>query len=100
MRQEIYTIVTEAVHHTNKLLENKVPVEQGEQCLLFGGAGLLDSLSLVSLVVAIEEAIEKKYNTPLILADEKAMFQKRSPFASIGSLTDYVKLLMKEVSCE
>ena len=61
---------------------------------MFGAGGYLDSLSLVSLVVSVEEKIEQKFDMPLILADEKAMSQKRSPFATIGSLTAYVESLM------
>ncbi|MCD6048470.1 MAG: hypothetical protein K0S08_2117 [Gammaproteobacteria bacterium] len=98
MHQEILNIVTDSVKQTNQLLKNKAPIEQGENCPLFGSNGYLDSMSLVSLVVSVEEKIEKQFNTPLILADEKAMSQKRSPFATVGTLTTYIEELMREVS--
>lgn len=96
MREKILTIVIDAVHSLNNLLDNKAPIEQGENCSLYGASGVLDSLSLVSLIVAIEESIENELNVGLILADEKAMSQRKSPFATVRSLTDYIGSLIKQ----
>ncbi|MBL8166246.1 MAG: acyl carrier protein [Anaerolineae bacterium] len=56
---------------------------------LFGKNGLLDSIGLVSLIVAVEQGIEDRYQKAVSLADEKAFSQKKSPFRSIDSLADY-----------
>jgi hypothetical protein len=32
----------------------------------------------------------------IVLADERAMSQKRSPFATAGTLADYIELLLSE----
>ena len=61
--------------------------------LLFGDAGLLDSVGLVSLIVAIEQEIETELGASIVLADERAMSQKHSPFRSIGALSDYAASL-------
>jgi acyl carrier protein len=56
---------------------------------LFGEGGLLDSMALVSLVIAVEQAVEEKYGTPVALADEKALSQRSSPYRTIGTLAAY-----------
>ena len=63
---------------------------------LFGEGGALDSLELVNLIVAFEEKIRSNLNLAITLADDRAMSQKRNPFRSIGSLTDYAIMLIKE----
>jgi len=64
------------------------------ETLLFGESGLLDSVGLVSLIVAIEQEIENDLGVSIVLADERAMSQKHSPFRSIGALADYAATLV------
>ena len=62
--------------------------------VLFGDSGLLDSVGLVSLIVAIEQEIENELGVSIVLADERAMSQQHSPFRSIGALADYAASLV------
>ncbi len=64
------------------------------ETLLFGESGLLDSVGLVSLIVAVEQEIENDLGVSIVLADERAMSQKHSPFRSIGALADYAASLV------
>jgi len=63
---------------------------------LFGAKGILKSLELVSLIVDLEEKIVDEYGISLILADERAMSQKKSPFRTVSSLAQYVSMLLEE----
>lgn len=56
---------------------------------LFGEDGLFDSMALVSLVVAVEQAIEEKYGVAVSLADEKALSQRNSPYRTVATLAQY-----------
>lgn len=56
---------------------------------LFGDQGLLDSLALVSLVIAVEQGIEEQFEVSVELADDKALSQKNSPYRSVGTLAAY-----------
>ena len=58
---------------------------------LFGGGGPLDSMSLVNLIVDLEELIEDDYGKTISLADEKAMSRRTSPFSRVQNLIDYVQ---------
>ena len=78
---------------------NGVDAEQtkiGEETRLIGHEAILDSLGLVSFVVEVEQHLADDLEVTLILADERAMSQKRSPFRSIGALADYVCELVTE----
>jgi acyl carrier protein len=68
----------------------------GEDTRLIGRAGVLDSMGLVTLIVDVEQRLEEEYDTVVVLADERALSQTRSPFRSVGSLADYICQLVKE----
>jgi acyl carrier protein len=61
-----------------------------EATVLYGREGGLDSLGLVSLILDVEEAVNAQTGRGLVLADEKALAQRRSPFRTVESLADYV----------
>jgi acyl carrier protein len=63
---------------------------------LFGGDSAMDSTALVSLLVEVEQQINDACGADIVIADERAMSQKRSPFRSIGSLGEYVHALLAE----
>jgi acyl carrier protein len=71
-------------------------VEPSADLRLFGRDQKLDSLKLVSLVVAVERRIEEKLGRRLVLADERAMSQSASPFRTLGALADYIVQLLAE----
>jgi D-alanine--poly(phosphoribitol) ligase subunit 2 len=71
--------------------EEEVLLEQDltPDTVLYGDQGLLDSMGLVSLVIAVEQAIEDEFEISVGLADEKALSQAKSPYRTIGSLAEY-----------
>jgi acyl carrier protein len=83
--------------YRNFLHETSASLEVSEETRLFGGNSLLDSTALVSFLIEVEQQINDNAGTNIVIADERAMSQKRSPFRSIGSLADYVQTLLAEV---
>jgi hypothetical protein len=61
---------------------------------LLGSESVLDSMYLVSLIIAIEREVEDTFGVALTLANERALSMKESPFRSIQSLADYIGILM------
>jgi len=55
---------------------------------LFGGSEGIDSLSLVRLVSAVERAAEREFGRRVVLADEKAMSMRNSPFRTVRTLAE------------
>ena len=92
--QIVIETILEIASEFNEDLEYKIDIEKGKAAPLFGRKGVLDSLGLVSFITAVEQAIEDKMDIFLSLADERAMSQYKSPFKTIGTLTDYVVGLM------
>lgn len=98
MKDKLLTIVKEAVVELNERLDNKVDVDKGGDAPLYGKDAPLDSLSLVSLISDVEEAIEDDLDVAVVIANEKAMSRERSPFKTIGSLVEYAAELIEAKS--
>ena len=56
----------------------------------------MNKLCLVSLITDIEERISDGFDVDIVLADEKAMSQRTSPFRNVKSLTIYIQKLLEE----
>lgn len=70
--------------------------EPGPDTPLMGPDALFDSLGLVSVVLAVEEAIEDRHGVSITLASARALSEEHSPFRSVGSLSDYALRLVEE----
>ena len=93
----IEKIIFKAVQEINEQLPQEQQLAQSTKTVLFGKAGKLDSLGLVNLIVIIELNIEDEFDVSISIADEKAMSQQHSPFRTIGTLADYINMLLKEI---
>ena len=89
--------VYDAVDLINNQNEGLI-IGKSPKTVLFGNGGILDSLGLVNFVIAIEQNIEDDCGLKIIIANERAMSQKHSPFRTIGSLVDYIEMLLEEES--
>jgi acyl carrier protein len=63
---------------------------------LLGAQSVLDSMHLVSLIIAIEREVEDTFGVSLTLADERALSMKASPFRSIQALANYIGILLAD----
>ncbi len=96
MKEKIEIIIIEALNEINEELENENLKNITKETKLYGGSGTLDSLALVSFVIDLEERISDEFQKDIVLADEKAMSQKTSPFRDVETLTNYVQKLLEE----
>ncbi len=97
-QQKIQDIILSAVIEINQTLTPPVALTEGLHTPLYGKHGVFDSLALVTLIVAVEEKIQEILGINIILANEKAFSQQRSPFATIAYFSDYVASLIEEES--
>ena len=81
--------INENINDAHKLIKAKNTV-------LFGEDGQLDSLGLINLLITIEQNIADKFDKSITITDERAMSQENSPFRTVGSLTDYIEMLLDE----
>ena len=97
-RKDIEAAVMAAIDEVNEQLPENGQIERSSDALLFGQDGVLDSLGLVNLIVAVEQEVEDSLDESVTLADEKAVSQRNSPFKSVQSLVDYIESLLKGAS--
>jgi acyl carrier protein len=93
---EVLRIVYRAIDELNPQLPPERRLDKAPETVLFGRDGRLDSLGLVGLIVAIEQALEDELGASVTLADEKAMSQRSSPFRTVGTLGAYVRARLEE----
>ena len=67
---------------------------------IYGDKGILDSLALISFITDLEELINSRFNTQIILASEKTMSLRNSPFKDVEKLGKYIKSLIEENKSE
>ena len=94
--KDIIEAIYSAVDATNDQLPKDQQLDRSPETILFGRGGRLDSLGLVSFIIEVEQELADKLGLSITLADDRAMSQKNSPFLTIRTLTDYVKVLADE----
>ena len=72
----------------------QTPVEDYEDVKLLGSRAICDSLGLVSFLVGFEEGINEAFDAGIVLMNERAMSQERSPFRNLSTIIDYVDELL------
>ena len=97
-QEKILEAVYRAVDWVNSELPPNHQIVKAPETRLYGPQALLDSLSLVNLIVATEREIEDAFGVSVLLASDRAMSQKRSPFLTIGSLASYIQELLVEAA--
>jgi acyl carrier protein len=90
LRTTVLTLVTQAATEINPTLEEPIELQRGEGAPLYGKEGVLDSLDLVSLILLVEEKAADELGKAITLTSDRALSSFRSPFRTVGSLTDYV----------
>ena len=89
-----------AIYHAVDWINGELPPDRqltkAPETRLVGSESVLDSMQLVSLIVAIEREVEDAFGLAVTLADERALSMQASPFRSIQSLADYVGILITD----
>ncbi len=97
LREQVLQAIYQAIGRTNELRPPDAQLLSEEGTALYGPGGALDSLELVSFILDVEETINLQYGTELVLADDKAMSQRRNPFRDVATLADYVTGRLEEI---
>ena len=83
----------------NSLNEERGPDEQiavGPDTCLFGECSVLDSLSLVSVIVDLETLLSDQFGKSISLTDDRAMSRDPVPFTNVTELKNYLLELLAE----
>ena len=94
--ERIRTAVFSAVDELNSQLPAGITVEKSLDVPLYGAGGKLESLDFVTLIMEVEEKINAEFGTDITIADENLLSKEKSPFSTLGTLTEYLHDLLKE----
>jgi acyl carrier protein len=93
----VTALIYRAVDDINRELTDGQRLDKHQDTVLFGALAKIDSMALVSFIVAVEEQVLNEFGVAMTLADEKAMSMQRSPFRTLSTLTDYVQTRLQAV---
>lgn len=95
-KDEALGIVFRALENLNEELDDESKVEISPRTCLFGADAAIDSLSLVSVIVDVEQEASERLGFPVSLTDDRALDQQVSPFTDPEHLADYIVTLANE----
>ena len=98
MSEQILAVVIEIVRQN--VLDNEnddLGFIISSEMPLFGEGAVIDSLTLVNVIVDIEDALLSKFNKAVCLTDDDAVFREPSPFTSVKTLVDYIAELLVDL---
>ncbi len=58
--------------------------------VLFGEGAKIDSLTLVNIIVDLEDEISDRFGKAISLTDDDAVFREPSPYGTVATLRDYI----------
>ena len=96
MQNKIIDLIFDTIDKFNNEYSDEIQLEKSSHTALLGQGSKLDSLGLINLIVAVEQNVEDKFDITITLADERAMSQEISPFRTVGSLADYIEMILVE----
>ncbi|MGH2305370.1 hypothetical protein [Campylobacter taeniopygiae] len=95
MQEKIQNIVINSLKNLADELENDNLKKPNLETPIYGQNGNLDSLALVSFISDLEEILSNEFGKDLVLANEKAMSFRNSPFKDAYTLSLYIEDLLK-----
>ena len=95
-RESVEAEIAACLHQLRADLELPPLEEVTAATPLLGSGSDLDSMALVHLIADLEGRLEERFQLSWILADERALSRRRSPFRTIGSLRDFIIETMPE----
>ena len=92
--EDILEVVLQAMAAANEARDPDGQLLVSPDAAIFGAGSPLDSLGLVALLLDIEEAMQAR-GCDLVLSDERAVSQPRSPFRTVQSLVAYIGAVVR-----
>ncbi len=90
-RERILGAVYSAVDQLNEQLPAGVSIEKSLDAPLYGKSGKLESLDFVTFIMEVEERVRAEFGVDVMVTDENLLSKERSPFSTLGTLTEYLE---------
>jgi hypothetical protein len=96
MNEKITRMLFNVIDELNQLQPREEHLTKDLQAPLAGEFGRLDSAGLINLIVLTEQKAAQDLGRPILLTDDRTMSQINAVFRTLGSLADYIHLLLNE----
>lgn len=96
MNEKITQMLFSVLDELNQLRPKEEHLKKDRETPLSGDFGKLDSAGLINLIVLAEQKTAQELGRPILLTDERTMSQIHVVFKTVGSLADYIHLLLNE----
>ena len=96
MHPEITRMLFGVIDELNQLRPAEEHLEKNLETPLAGDSGRLDSAGLINLIVVTEQMTAAELGRPILLTDDRTMSQVKQVFRTLGTLADYIQLLLNE----
>tara|TARA_Y100000996_G_scaffold322159_1_gene258214 strand:- start:153 stop:464 length:312 start_codon:yes stop_codon:yes gene_type:complete len=94
--KKITDTIYSAIDIVNEEYLTDQKLKKSKTTKLMGEDAILDSLGLVTLIVEVENKIEENFSETVVLADDRAMSRKNSPFKNVQSLATYISETLEQ----
>lgn len=88
-------IIELAIDEINLEQDSDNLISKNNNQLLLNESSSIDSLTLVRLLITIERLAEEEIGEAIVIVDESAFDSTESPFATVGSLKNHIKNILK-----
>ncbi len=96
--EAITRILFSVIDELNQLRPSDEHLAQDLATPLAGDSGRLDSAGLINLIVMTEQKTAEQLGQPILLTDDRTMSRVKEVFRTLGTLADYIQLLLDEKS--
>ncbi len=94
LEDKILAAIYQALRALNQERSQDDQIDITPNTCLFGEDSVLDSLSLVSVIVDLETAVSDQFDKAISLTDDKAMSRNPVPFSDVTALKNYILELL------
>ncbi len=95
-RDRIVQAIYSAVDELNTQLPTGVSLEKSPDAVLYGKSSKLESLDFVTFIMEVEEKVNDEFGVQVMITDENLLSKEKSPFSTLGTLTDYLEKILKD----
>ena len=95
-KDEVLAIIYTAMESLNDELGDDAKIALAPDTKLFGADAVIDSLSLVSVIIDVESGASDALGFPVVLTDDRAINEAVSPFSEPDALANYILVLQSE----
>jgi acyl carrier protein len=95
-KDEVLAVIYAAMESLNEEFDDDGKIPLAPDTKLFGGDALIDSLSLVSVIIDVESGASEALGFNVVLTDDRAINEPVSPFTSPDALANYILVLAAE----